>query len=39
MCLMKGAAFAGRLAMLLADTQSREVFVIVAIANFAPAVP
>ena len=38
MCRMKGAAFAGRLAMLSADTQSREVFVIVAIVNFAPAV-
>ena len=35
---MKGAAFAARLAMLSEDTQSHEVFVIVAIANFAPAV-
>ncbi len=34
---MKGAAFAGRLVMLSADTLSREESVIVAIANSAPA--
>ena len=34
----EGAAFVGRLVMLLADTESREECVIVAIANFAPAV-